>query len=244
MLRRTMLFVVVLLLVFFTSLIASAQDELSYGDSADSEITDKEFEVEFTFEGSEGDVVVITLAPEDDFDGLNEPMLLLLDEEGDDLATVESSYNTISLIYELPGDGTFTVIATRSDGRSGEAVGPFTLSLDLAQELFVDEPITDSTTNESAKYYVIRPSGSFGVLYTYESGDFHPEVTANIIGEPFYSSTNLEELARVDGDGLDQAIFTVSTSEDIVIVRVGMSDFGFAFDTEEVEFTVEHVSFE
>lgn len=241
MLRRMMIFTVVLFVILLSSSFVSAQDALDYGDSVDGEITNREYEVEYIFAGSEGDVIIITLTPEDEFGGLSNPVIILLDSEGDDLTTVESGLGAAALIYDLPEDGEYIIIASRSDGRTGDAVGGYTLTLDVAKELAAGEPVSGVATNEEAQYYFIRPDGDFAILYTHEGGDFSPEITANELGEQYFSNNNLEALITIRGESIDEVIFSVNTRSDLIIVRVGPSLFEFSFGSEDVEFTIEYV---
>lgn len=74
-------------------------------------------EASYTFEGSEGQAVTITLDSED-FD----PVLSLFDSEGNEIATNDDFGGTLNsaIILNLPADGTYTVIARSFSGRGGD----------------------------------------------------------------------------------------------------------------------------
>jgi tetratricopeptide (TPR) repeat protein len=74
-------------------------------------------EATYTFEGSQGEAITITLDSED-FD----PVLSLFDSSGDEVATNDDFGGTLNsaIILILPADDTYTVIARSFSGQGGE----------------------------------------------------------------------------------------------------------------------------
>lgn len=74
-------------------------------------------EASYTFEGSEGEAITITLESED-FD----PVLLLFDSSGNEVATNDDFGGTLNsaIILALPADDTYTVIARSYSGQGGD----------------------------------------------------------------------------------------------------------------------------
>ncbi len=108
---------------------------LEYGDTVQSVIDSENFEQVYTFEGSEGDIVTITMIDISADDTLD-PLLILLDPNGveviqndDGDSAVVGQFNSQILNFTLPGDGTYTIIATRFSQEAGNTVGEFELSL-------------------------------------------------------------------------------------------------------------------
>jgi hypothetical protein len=92
MLKRVLLLSLFLLVA---SGLAFAQDEgdmLAYGDTGNGEITNREYEIPFTFKGRADDVVVIEMNPVDTFGTLTQPALILLDEDNDVVADTSMTF--------------------------------------------------------------------------------------------------------------------------------------------------------
>jgi hypothetical protein len=108
---------------------------LEYGETSQGEISNETFQEEYTFEGSEGDVVTITMIDTSEGDTLD-PLLILLDPEGNEIAlnddgnaSVVGQFNSQILNFTLPADGTYTVIATRFSQESGNTTGEYEIAL-------------------------------------------------------------------------------------------------------------------
>lgn len=155
-------------------------DDIAYGDTVTGEITDdspsdpeySDLAEPYTFQGSAGDVVTVTMSSET-FD-----TYLLMSGPGGDVIQEndDSRHGTDSrLVRGLPADGAYTVWAS---SLSGTATGEFTLSLatgsrrDLvpegATELSIGDTVEGQLTTES-------PTDPFfsdpGVPYTFEGSE-------------------------------------------------------------------------
>src|SRR6185369_14740533 len=98
---------------------------LEYGQITQGAIDDDTFQEEYTFEGSEGDIVTITMIDISADDGLD-PLLILFDPDGNEAirnddgdSSVVGQFNSQILNFTLPADGTYTIIATRFSQESG-----------------------------------------------------------------------------------------------------------------------------
>ena len=131
------LYMILAVMLFAPMALAFAQDEgpLGYGDSIQGEITNRNFEIEYSFEGTVGEVVVIQMTPEDTRDGLTRPSVILLDTEFEVLSTVTGNRDAATLVYMLPADGEYFILATRHDGRAGDSVGAYTLVIEQVSEI-------------------------------------------------------------------------------------------------------------
>jgi hypothetical protein len=81
----------------------------------------------FTFEGAAGDVVTITMTS-DDFDSF----VRLLDPSGDEISSDDDSAGNLNALladFELPADGTYTIVASSF---SSTSAGAFELTLEVA----------------------------------------------------------------------------------------------------------------
>jgi hypothetical protein len=108
----------------------STSSALTYGESIKGFIDNTTTEINYTFSGTAGDVVTITMVADE---GTNlDSVLKLLDPSGtlvaenDDAADLSlGRFNSQIIDFELPTSGEYTIVATRFNG-----AGNFTLSLD------------------------------------------------------------------------------------------------------------------
>jgi hypothetical protein len=113
---------------------------IEYGETIRGEITDDDFQQTYTFEGSEGDIVTITMIDTSEDDTLD-PLLILLDPEGSEIernddgsASIVGEFNSQIRNFTLPTDGTYTIIATRFSQEEGSTVGAYELSLQEGEQ--------------------------------------------------------------------------------------------------------------
>jgi len=162
---------------------ALAQDgtALEYGDQISGEITADAPEELYTFEGSAGDLITIRM--EATAQGLDSFLALTGPDGGEPLITDDDTAGNLnSLIgpFRLPADGTYTIIATRFMRLEGTSVGPYTLSLSLAQvnPLSLDETLTVEL-NDAAPQMFFTFSGQAGDVFSLEGRNL-PESTADL----------------------------------------------------------------
>lgn len=156
-------------------------DELSIGDTVEGEITEDEPQVEYIFEGEEGDIITITVIAED---GEFDPTVALLDEDGDEIAYNDDAQliigdmsRTDSQIagFELPDDGVYTIVVSSFAG-AGE--GDYTLSLEEgapeieAEEIaYGDSIVGEISEDEPVQFYVFEGEEGDVVLITMTAED-------------------------------------------------------------------------
>jgi hypothetical protein len=240
---KRMIITVNILLTLIFVLPALAQEggtKIEYGQTVTGEITNQNFEVPFTFEGNQGDVVVIEMAPVDVLGDLNSPSVILLDAGFNMLGSVDSGFGTAVFASKLPGDGEYTILASRRDGRAGDSVGQFTLQLIKPPVLKVGESIQDMVSSEATNYYVVETQGPFSISYEKLSGDFYPAVLIHLIND----DNELEEVASMQGKSFVQGtlgIETASITTSIpycVTVQEALFDFNFDEVTADYSLTL------
>lgn len=125
-------------------IIQSGPEPIEYGESIDSVISEAQFEFEYEFTASVGDVIDIQMFTE----GTSlDPYLLLLDENGTIVAENDddpegAGRDAYIRGFQIENDGTYTIIATRFQRELGSTLGAFTVRLS-------DEPEnTARPTNE------------------------------------------------------------------------------------------------
>ncbi len=227
---RSHIKVVIYLLICVTAFTALSQDEnsLVYGESTTGEITNRHFEVEYVFAAKEGDVVVVTMVPEDTSEFRN-PGILLLNEDYNVVGEAFDSYS-VTLFHDVTKSGSYYILATRNDGRSGEGVGKFALALSKAPLLKNAQDLCESATSELDKHYSVRADGDFAVSYRFIEGDFRPEVSINSLKS---RGSGLSSMISLTGPSLDRGsigVTILSESLQLLIVRVGQRSYDWSDD--------------
>jgi hypothetical protein len=199
---------------------------LVYGDSVGGELTNREDDQVWTFSGSEGDVVTITMiSTADDF--ALDPRLYLYTLEGfdggddaiaenDDASNPEvSGFNSQIEAFELPGDGEYVIVATRF----GDGTGTYTLSIEEGGETRAERaaaatPIAygDEVTGEIS-------DDAPTVLYTFE-GTTGDVITITMVadGDDFDPSLALYTLEGFTDNG-----FATMTNDDALTEDLGFN---------------------
>ncbi len=197
--RLSILFMFVLLLVPVA--MVNAQEPLEVGVPVAGEITNSEFEVEYTFTGNGGDVILISM-PTLDEDGYSNDLdgeLILLDSENNIVASTAQNYDFyVVLATQLPADGEYLVIATRSDGRAGDTEGTFEVKLIVPEAMAMGDSATGSAGSETgSEYFVINSEEDFIFLYSKTEGDFYPEIEVKVLND---NNSGLDDFAIASGE--------------------------------------------
>ncbi|HLA44382.1 MAG TPA: DVUA0089 family protein, partial [Aggregatilineales bacterium] len=133
--RLIQLTILTILLFSFGTSFAQSGGTISYGETVNGTITDDDPVQSWTFEGSTGDVVTISMEAVDFADGGLDSYLQLLDSNGTVIAENDDASNvTINAEiagFMLPADGSYTIHATRFGLETGLAVGEYSLTLTL-----------------------------------------------------------------------------------------------------------------
>lgn len=219
---------------------ALAQDgqTIEYGQTVTGEITDESFEIPYVFTGSAGDLIVIEMSVADMLGDLDSPVVVLLDPESNELGSGNDLMGKIVFAIELPANGQYTILATRTDGSEGDSVGEFILGLHNPPILEIDAPVEDITSSDRVNYYAVKTTGSFDILYEKLSGEFDPAVTVHAIS----SSHEIEEIATLEGMLLSRGMIGIEGVSSIVtntyIVTVAKSPFDFSLDEVTADFSI------
>jgi len=233
--------VIALLALSLTPALVNAQDETSplieYGQTVTGEITNKEFEVEYRFTGTTGDVIIIEMKPVDTMGDLTSPEIVVLDTDYNVLWTADA-YGDTTLSAMLPYDGDYTIFATRYGGRTGDSVGEYTLTLSNAPVLEVGVPVEGEISGEEVVYYAINTAGgAFTINYEKRGGELFPEVTFNVLNEG-----ELEQTAALTGTiaagslGIDPSILASDTF--LLSIHKGVWDWSSSENTAAYEITL------
>jgi thiol-disulfide isomerase/thioredoxin len=114
---------------------------LAYGETVSGTLDDANFEDRWTFEGHAGDLITLRMERVIDEPGGLDGYMTLLDPEGNTLVEQDDFHDSVMPAierYELPVDGTYTVVTTRFGFRTGFSTGDYTLTLlqavDVAEE--------------------------------------------------------------------------------------------------------------
>lgn len=227
--------------------LATAQggEAIKYGEVVKGEMTEDEYEFTYTFEGSDGDVIIIAFSPVDEFGDLNSPIIVLTDPEGDTVADTTNNFVFGSLIAaaELKDDGEYTLLVTRADGKSGESVGEFTVEVVNLPVLEAGKPLTEEETDSESRsqYYAVKSEDDWGLSYLKLDGTMEVEITINTINT---SGANLSPVASVDGDLLTEVAIGIFDGDETYIVSVGEPLFAFNFSKVKAEYSLELLTFE
>ena len=149
-----------LVLGFIMVMPSFAQDTtLTYGDTVTGEITNENYEVLYSFEGSADDVILVEMTF---LEAGLDPYLQLKNANGDVIFFDDDGgvgLNSVLGPIILPETGTYTIVATRYMQVDGQSEGPFELTLSQASlsNLVLNEPVTatlDADQNRVSFQYI------------------------------------------------------------------------------------------
>lgn len=237
--RFSILFMIVFLLIPVA--MVNAQEALEVGTVLTGDITNSAFEVEYTFTGTAGDVVIINM-PTKDEDGYSNDLsgqIILLDSSNSVIADTANDYNfDVALVTQLPADDDYIVIVTREDGRSGDTEGNYALELIVPEVIGMGDSVTGAVSSEgNAAYYVVNSEADFVLLYGKSAGDFDPEISISTLNE---GNSDLEDYAAVNGQLSRAAMGDMDAG--IYIVKVAEGFFSYYFDEVTADFEISVVS--
>lgn len=221
------------LIFIFSTMLTSAQvegGELEDGEEVEVEV-DGEEELVFTYDGSEGDVVTITVVAEDGTD----TKMTLYDPDGDEVATDDDSgpsLNPALIRVELPADGEYT-ISIYHYSEDEELEDEFEVTLYETEILdATDEAITLELGDDFELDRVVfeaEEDVQYGIIFT-ASDDYSSTFYVDVLEEDdTYAST------RFDMTGTLMGGFLFEASDD-GIVTLELEYFGYS---DEIEVTVE-----
>jgi hypothetical protein len=229
---KKLVLLVLILCALVPSLVHSqeSEDTIQYGQTLIGEITDREFEVEYYFQGKAGDVVIAAVNEHED-SGMDEPALLLLDPNFDVIAADESFYS-VAIASKLPVDGEYTLIVSRRDGRAGEVTGEYEVLLYNAR-ILSPTPLTGEIKTRSKVFFAVESDVPFTVGYRLTNPTYRPDMGVYKIEEG-----SLSRMVIIDGDASGGTVtIDPSLAEEHVFI-VSMEDAGFSFDDVTAEFEI------
>ncbi|MCU0497069.1 MAG: PPC domain-containing protein [Anaerolineae bacterium] len=151
-------------------------DEISYGDLITDEIAEDELVYFYTFEGNEGDRIMLSVNPVQLGSTGLDPIVLLLDRDGHELIRSDDTlFGRSSLIsnYPLPYTGNYIILVGRSPLRGGRTVGEFRLLLndEGRDELIIGTQPQTITDGETVQVEFTRNVEDAVITFEGNSGD-------------------------------------------------------------------------
>lgn len=246
--RKTILFTLLAVALLMGMSITAAQDKasLAFGEFVEGEITNKAYEVKYVFKGEKGQIVSIQMLPTPGTYDLD-PYLILRDSDGDILAENDDfGYPLALVVAELPANETYTVLATRNGGSTGESVGGFWLRADQVEPVKsgakLEATITSNSEAETPNFFILRPekSGPMTIGFSQDVGELFASLKVSTWNVDFGGEETVAELGNTAK--VSQASLTVDLAADVFyVLRVDRSFGSFAFDAVDatIQVTVE-----
>ncbi len=208
------------LLLMMPMAITSAQDgdanKISYGDTVMGEVSNRQFEELYTFDGEEGDIVQIDLVSEQ---SLFDPYLYLTTLDNEIIAQNDDNYSLDSrIIARLPATDTYQIVATRLSGRAGSGGGPFSLTLQEMPAVMPGITVEGQTRYDevpAAHVFVPETSGIYTITYRHIRGNYYPGLKVSTF-TPGYSYE--EEIANLSGRELTGGQLTMAFDADTIYI--------------------------
>jgi hypothetical protein len=185
--RKALWFMLVLLIAVSIAGVTVAQDAtaLTLGESVEGEITADSYEIAYTFEGKAGEVALVQMWEAPNADDYVDTYLILQGPDGKVFAENSNdpaSYSSSTIAAYLPDDGTYTVIATRDGGRTGESVGPYLLQASIVESLKSGSKVEaniygyDNDARTVPQQFVVEGSGATKISFSQELSDLFPDL--------------------------------------------------------------------
>lgn len=237
------IFVMVLGLSLMSSGVVAAQKKVALvpGELIKGEISNKVYEVMYSFSGKKGQIITLEIMPDPEKADLD-PTIELRNSDGETIAKNDDfSYPLALVVAELPYDGDYIAVAGRPDGESGTSTGAYLIRLNDAQMVKSGDTISDTVNSDMdapAKIYIMRPeaSGTVDLALSQEPGDVYVTMSLLKWENESYSDT----LVTIDDTAkLHKATMTVDVEADqFYVLSVQQASYSFS-DPVEFPFTVE-----
>jgi hypothetical protein len=238
-----LIFVMVLGLSVMSSGVVAAQKKVALvpGELIKGEITDKVYEVMYSFSGKKGQIITLEILPDPEQPDLD-PTIELRNSDGETIAKNDDfSYPLALVIAELPYDGDYIAVAGRPDGESGTSTGAYQIRLNEAQLVKSGDTISDTVNSDidaAPKIYIMRPekSGTLDLTLSQEPGDVYVTMSLLKWTDDSYS----EALVTIDDTSkLHKATMTVDVeANEFYVFDVQQTSYSFS-DPIEFPFTIE-----
>jgi hypothetical protein len=229
---------------------AFAQEDaiaIAYGDVVDGEITNDEFEVNYVFSGTEGDIVLIEMFPEPGTYDVD-PKLQLKDDDGDILFENDDFlYPSSVIVTELRDDEEYTITATRYNGEDGTSEGNYILRLSLVEPIAVGDTVdtqifavSDSEESAMPQFIVLysEDDTTVNVSMAVEEGEIFASLRMSTPDPDAYGGYN----TLVDFNP-NVPIYNLSfeielQDEQIYILYANLAYSSFSFDADPVDVSI------
>ncbi|HSS97306.1 MAG TPA: hypothetical protein VLK33_09760 [Terriglobales bacterium] len=185
--RKALLFMLVLVIAVSVAGVTVAQDAtpLTMGESVTGEISADSYEIPYTFDGKAGEVALIQMWQAPDASDYVDTYIILQGPDGKVFAENSNDpalYSNSVVAAILPDDGTYTVIAARDGGRTGDSVGPYVLVANIVEPLKAGSKIDatiygyDNKARNTPEQFVVQGSGATKISFSQEITDLFPDL--------------------------------------------------------------------
>ncbi|MEO8606974.1 MAG: hypothetical protein ABI690_03785 [Chloroflexota bacterium] len=185
--RKALWLMLVLIIAVSVAGVTVAADAtaLKLGESVDGEITADTYEIPYTFDGKKGEVALIQMWEAPNASDYVDTYLILQGPDGKVFAENSNDpalYSNSVIAATLPTDGTYTVIATRDGGRTGDSVGPYVIQANIVEPLKSGSKIDaaiygyDNDARNTPEQFVVEGSGATKISFSQEITDLFPDL--------------------------------------------------------------------
>lgn len=245
--RKTFLLTLmtVALLMLVSMSVATAQDKtpIDLGKFVEGEISNKEYEIKYTFKGEKGEIVSVQMLPAAGTYDLD-PYLILRDSDGDILAENDDfGYPMALVVVELPANETYTILATRNGGSTGESVGGFRIRVDKVEPVTsgakLEATILSDSEKEVPNFFILHPakSGSVTIGFSQDVNELFGSLKVSTWNVDYGGEEIIAELGNTAK--ISRANLTVDLESDrFYVIRVERSYSSYAYDIDEATILV------
>lgn len=210
----------VLVAAFATTVVRAQAEPIEYGETVTGELANNNFEFEYTFKGSEGDIIIIDMRATDFSNDVDDPQIDLLDSEGNLVLSTADQwvFNWVRMGLMLPADDDYTIIATRKGGRGGSSVGEFQLTLMVPPVLTLDEIVAGSlVSDDPVSFYAVMLDEAFDVAYARTGGDMAPEIK---VSQADPRTGEIRAVGRITGEAVSFGMLGTFEPDTVYFVEV------------------------
>jgi len=229
------------------SVAAQGATPIELGQWVEGALTDESFENLFTFTASAGDLIMVEMTQKPGTFDLD-PFIILLDSQNRTVAENDDfEYPFALVLADITANGDYTIVATRTDGRTGDSQGEYVLRATRVEPLTagakVEVKLNDDSVddvNDLSQHFVLAPAenGPVQIGFRQEIGELFGSV-ALLEYDPtsVYSGSTImgiDNSARISS-----ASFTLELEGGkFYVLSVGKSFYSFSFDNPEATVTV------
>lgn len=245
--RKMFLFVLVIFALLaslgLSAVMAQEATPLPFGEYVEGELSSSTYEVFYSFEGSAGDVVSIEMFPKPGTYDLD-PYIFLRDPSGQNIGENDDFGYPLSLVVaELPADGTYTILATRSGGSTGSSEGAYWIRVNQVELATpgstYEATIQSDSEQDTPNLYFLRPaeSGPVTIGFSQTVGDLFASVQVVTMDEDFGFAETVAELGNTSK--VSSASMTLELEGGkLYVIRVDRSFLSFVFEESEATVTI------